>query len=178
MQVIDTLGQRLKATAQENAQVRAAVERHRLQLEHARRVSELRAQIDIDRHVVLNAQPHQGTAENSGVEILFRCDIDLRGDSRRAGGDVVATVEKIECAVRDVHRADGELVDFVLTLRSGVPMRKVVDQRCAGRIDLEVHVRIDHIDAADADLATPERIDAAGDDDLLDRCEIGIDRTR
>src|SRR4051812_4623601 len=57
-------------------------------------------------------------------------------------------------------------------------MREVVRELRADRIHLEPEMRLDDIDAADANLASPERVDAARDDDLLGGREIRMHRAR
>src|SRR5229473_6384666 len=70
------------------------------------------------------------------------------------------------------------MVDFVPRRRAGVPVREVVGELRTGGIDLEVEVRLDDVDASDANLAAPERVDAAGDDDLCGGGEVGMDSAR
>src|SRR5206468_2695997 len=107
-----------------------------------------------------------------GVEVFLRGDVDGRRHLPRDGGDVVAMVDEFERAVGDLHGPEVEVVDLVARLRTGLPVREVMIEGAAGLEDFEGHARLDQVDAADADLASPERIDAAGDDDLLDRGEV------
>src|SRR5581483_1153459 len=71
--------------------------------------------------------------------------------------------------------AEIEMHDLVLARRAGAPVRKVVHELRAGGIDLEPEMGLDHVHAAHAHFASPERIDAARDHDFLHRCEIRID---
>ena len=57
-------------------------------------------------------------------------------------------------------------------------MREVVDQLRSGRIDLEEDVGLDEVDSSHANRAPPERVDAAGNDDLFYRCKVRVDRAR
>ncbi len=83
-------------------------------------------------------------------------------------------VEEVERATDDEHRPQLEVVDVVPRLRARLPVREVVYERRAGRIDLEEEVRLHDVDAADVDPASPERVDAAGDDDLPDGGEVRV----
>src|SRR3954447_13979080 len=85
-------------------------------------------------------------------------------------------VDETELAAVDEQFSDLQLIDVVLTARSGFPVRKVVRELRSGRIDLEVEMRIVNVDAIDLDLPSPERLDAAGDVDFANRREVGIQR--
>ncbi len=127
MQVIDSIGERCHAAAQEKRHARAA-HGDRLQLQCVRREAELSAQIEVEGKIVLEAQMNQRAGHRSLVHAGGGGDVDLRGKIRGRTGHVVLAVQKIVAATGDVHRAEVEVIDVVPRLRPGLPSREVVHE--------------------------------------------------
>ena len=176
VKVVDRVAERRDLPVQKDPQVRSALERDGLQVEIVGCESELASQRRSDRHCIRKIDRELRTGEHTAVEIFLRRDVDRGGDVARGCGDRVAAVEIFEGAARDIKVAEVEVVDLVPRRRAGVPVRKVVGQFGAGGVDLEVETRLDDVDAPDANLASPEGVDAAGDDELLCGSEVGVDR--
>src|SRR5436190_16590423 len=155
MEVVGALSQRIETASEKHTQLGPAVQRDGSQFENSRRVAELAAHVHIERLVVLNADAHERTARGSGVDILSG-HIDCGCEIRRAGRDVVAPVEKIESAARDVQLVNREVIHLEPALRPAVPAREVVHELRAGRINLEEKMWLDDVDAIDGDLPAPE----------------------
>ncbi len=77
MQVVDGVGQRRDAAAQEEGHPFAA-HGDRLQLEVVRGEAELPAQVEVERRVVLHAKMDERAGGRAAVDVLA-ADVELRG---------------------------------------------------------------------------------------------------